>query len=319
MENAPEIRVVGILRPAEDAVATSLTGGIGYLPDLMGFLLDEVNNSKIVKAQLADETVDVFTGLKFATTDEAQPAMSQQDMQAMMAALPADQQAMLAQLPPDQAMQMMAQYMPAPSTATLEDNLTALGVASEDDPSSIYLYPIDFEAKEDIEEIIAAYNKTLPEERQIRYTDYVGLMMSSVTTIVNAISYILIAFVAISLVVSSIMIGIITYISVLERTKEIGILRAIGASKRDISRVFNAETLIVGFTAGAIGIGVTLLLNILVNHIIFTLTTIPNAAGLPMAAGLILVGISMLLTFIAGLIPSRLAAKKDPVVALRTE
>ncbi|MBQ7114498.1 MAG: ABC transporter ATP-binding protein/permease [Clostridia bacterium] len=319
LENAPEIRVVGILRPAEDAVATSLTGGIGYLPDLMGFLLDEVNNSEIVKAQLADETVDVFTGLKFATTDEAQPAMSQQDMQAMMAALPADQQAMLAQLPPDQAMQMMAQYMPAPSTATLEDNLTALGVASEDDPSSIYLYPIDFEAKEDIEEIIAAYNKTLPEERQIRYTDYVGLMMSSVTTIVNAISYILIAFVAISLVVSSIMIGIITYISVLERTKEIGILRAIGASKRDISRVFNAETLIVGFTAGAIGIGVTLLLNILVNHIIFTLTTIPNAAGLPMAAGLILVGISMLLTFIAGLIPSRLAAKKDPVVALRTE
>ena len=156
-------------------------------------------------------------------------------------------------------------------------------------------------------------------QRQIRYTDYVGIMMSSITTIINAITYVLIAFVAISLVVSSIMIGVITLISVQERTKEIGILRAVGASKKDISRVFNAETLIVGFTAGALGIGVTLLLNLLVNHIIFTLTSIPNAAGLPPVAGLILVGISMVLTFIAGLIPSRLAAKKDPVVALRTE
>ncbi len=319
LANAPEIRVVGILRPADDAVATSLTGGIGYMPGLMHFLLEQVNESEIVKAQLADETVDVFTGLKFATGTETQTAMSPQDMQAVMATLPPDQQAMMAQLPPEQAMEMMAPYMPVPSAATLESNLSLLGVSTEDDPSSIYLYPIDFEAKEEIEKIIADYNRTLPEEEQIRYTDYVGLMMSSVTTIVNAISYILIAFVAISLVVSSIMIGIITYISVLERTKEIGILRAIGASKRDISRVFNAETLIVGFTAGALGIGVTLLLNLLVNHIIFTLTSIPNAAGLPMGAGLVLVGISMLLTFIAGLIPSRVAAKKDPVVALRTE
>ncbi|MBR6810672.1 MAG: ABC transporter permease, partial [Clostridia bacterium] len=242
-----------------------------------------------------------------------------QDMQLMLASLPPEQQAMMAQLPPEQQMQMMAQYAPKASDATLEGNLSLLGVSQEDDPSSIYLYPIDFEAKEEIEQLIAAYNEGKPDDQQIRYTDYVGLMMSSVTTIVNAISYILIAFVAISLVVSSIMIGIITYISVLERTKEIGILRAIGASKRDISRVFNAETLIVGFTAGALGIGVTLLLNLLVNHIIFTLTSIPNAAGLPPLAGLILVGISMVLTFIAGLIPSRLAAKKDPVVALRTE
>jgi len=143
--------------------------------------------------------------------------------------------------------------------------------------------------------------------------------MSSVTTIINAISYVLIAFVAISLVVSSIMIGIITYISVLERTKEIGILRAIGASKRDISRVFNAETLIVGFVAGAIGILVTLLLVMLMNVVIQSVTGIPNLAGLPARAGFILVGISMVLTFIAGLIPSRMAAKKDPVVALRTE
>ena len=186
-------------------------------------------------------------------------------------------------------------------------------------PSAINIYPIDFEAKEKITAIIDAYNATADEADQIQYTDYVGLMMSSVTTIINAISYVLIAFVAISLVVSSIMIGIITYISVLERTKEIGILRSIGASKRDISRVFNAETLIVGFTAGAIGIAATLLLNIVINMVIQSLTGIHHAAGLPLAGGGILVGISMLLTFIAGLIPSRMAAKRDPVVALRSE
>ena len=318
LENAPEIRIVGILRPAEDAVATSVTGGIGYRAELMQFLLEKVNNSEIVKEQLAHQDTDIFTGLAFAA-GEAQPAMSQQDMQMMMASLPAEQQAMMAQMSPEQLAQMMAQYAPKASNATLEENLSLLGVSQADDPSSIYLYPIDFEAKEQIENLIKEYNAALPEEDRIRYTDYVGLMMSSVTTIVNAISYILIAFVAISLVVSSIMIGIITYISVLERTKEIGILRAIGASKRDISRVFNAETLIVGFTAGALGIGVTLLLNQLVNYIIYSLTSIPNAAGLPPLAGLILVGISMVLTFIAGLIPSRFAAKKDPVVALRTE
>ncbi len=318
LENAPVIRIVGIIRPAEDAVATSVTGGIGYREELMHFLLEKVNESEIVKEQLANEQTDVFTGLLFATGD-AQPAMSQQDMQLMLSSLPPEQQAMMAQMTPEQQMQMMAQYAPKSSSATLEGNLSLLGVSQEDDPSSIYLYPIDFEAKEEIEQLIADYNATRPEDDQIRYTDYVGLMMSSVTTIVNAISYILIAFVAISLVVSSIMIGIITYISVLERTKEIGILRAIGASKRDISRVFNAETLIVGFAAGAFGIGATLLLNLLVNHIIYTLTSIPNAAGLPPMAGLVLVGISMILTFIAGLIPSRFAAKKDPVVALRTE
>ncbi len=318
LQNAPEIRIVGIVRPAEDAVATSVTGGVGYRPELMSFLLDKVNGSEIVQDQQQHPDTDVFTGLKFST-GEAQPAMSQEMMQQMMATLPPEQQAMMAQMSPEQMAAMAAQYAPKASNATLEGNLEILGVSSEDDPASIYLYPIDFEAKEEIEKIIAAYNETLPEEEQIRYTDYVGLMMSSVTTIVNAISYILIAFVAISLVVSSIMIGIITYISVLERTKEIGILRAIGASKRDISRVFNAETLIVGFTAGAIGIGSTLLLNQLVNYIIYSLTSIPNAAGLPMGSGFVLVGISMLLTFIAGLIPSRLAAKKDPVVALRTE
>jgi len=223
------------------------------------------------------------------------------------------------QMPEAQMKAMMAMYMPPVSNATLDENLLRLGVSDINAPSAIHIYPKDFEAKEQITRIIDEYNASVPEEDALRYTDYVGLMMSSVTTIINAITYILIAFVAISLVVSSIMIGIITYISVLERTKEIGILRAIGASKKDISRVFNAETLIVGFSAGALGIGVTLALDVLANTIIRTLTTLPNIAVLPPAAAVILILISMLLTFIAGLIPSRLAAKKDPVVALRSE
>ena len=318
IEKAPKIRVVGILRPAEDAVATSVSGGIGYRPELMHYLLDQVNESEIVQEQMANRDTDIFTGLAFAGND-AQTAMTYADVQAMVATLPPEQQAFVANMSEEELMKMAQRYAPPTSDATLDGNLKLLGVSSEDDPVCIYIYPRDFESKEKIVALIDEYNASVGENEQIRYTDYVGLMMSSVTTIVNAISYILIAFVAISLVVSSIMIGIITYISVLERTKEIGILRAIGASKKDISRVFNAETLIVGFAAGAIGIGSTLLLVQLVNTIVYSLTSIRNAAGLPINAALILVGISMLLTFIAGLIPSRLAAKKDPVVALRTE
>ncbi|MBQ9704524.1 MAG: FtsX-like permease family protein, partial [Clostridia bacterium] len=184
----------------------------------------------------------------------------------------------------------------------------------------ISIYPKDFEAKEEIVDLIAQYNDAQEEIDKITYTDTVALLMSSVTTIINAISYVLIAFVAISLIVSSIMIGIITYISVLERTKEIGILRAIGASKKDISRVFNAETLIVGFAAGAIGIISTLLLNIVINIILYSLTGLATLkATLPVVGAIVLVLISMGLTLIAGLIPSRVAAKKDPVIALRTE
>ena len=213
------------------------------------------------------------------------------------------------------------EYMPQTvSDSTYEDNLKALGYVDKNSPSAISIYSSTFEAKDAIADIIADYNNSVPEEDKITYTDYVALLMSSVTSIINAISYVLIAFVAISLVVSSIMIGIITYISVLERTKEIGILRSIGASKRDISRVFNAETLIIGFTSGAIGIGLTLLLTIPINYIIQTLTGISNiGAELPWLGGVLLVAISMLLTFIAGLIPSKIAARKDPVVALRTE
>ena len=203
---------------------------------------------------------------------------------------------------------------------TLKSMLKRLGDAEQADPMTINFYAVDFASKEKIEAVIAEYNASVADADKIEYTDLVGTMMSSVTVIVDAISYVLIAFVSISLVVSSIMIGIITYISVLERIKEIGILRAIGASKRDISRVFNAETLIIGFAAGAIGIIFTLLLCIPINLIIHTLSGISNInAILPIGAAFILVGISMALTLIAGLIPSRIASKKDPVVALRTE
>ncbi len=212
-------------------------------------------------------------------------------------------------------------YMPATmSDSTYEQNLSTLGVVEKDTPSTINIYAATFEAKDKIAEAIQRYNSEVDEKDEITYTDYVALMMSSITTIINVISYVLIAFVAISLVVSSIMIGIITYISVLERTKEIGILRAIGASKKDVSRVFNAETLIVGFTAGVIGIGSTLLLCIPTNEIIQNLSGISNiGAELPAIAAITLVLISMGLTFIAGLIPSGIAAKKDPVEALRSE
>ena len=205
------------------------------------------------------------------------------------------------------------------SASSQYTNLKTLGVISMDTPSSISIYPMNFEAKERIVDIIADYNANHDEDHQITYTDIVGMFMSSVTDIVNAISYILIAFVAISLIVSSIMIGIITYISVLERTKEIGILRSIGASKKDISRVFNAETVIIGLTSGCIGIGVTLLLLIPINIIIESITNIAGLAVLPWVGAIALIGISMLLTLIAGLMPSRVAAKKDPVIALRTE
>ncbi len=198
-----------------------------------------------------------------------------------------------------------------------------LGAADLSNPSTINIYAKDFESKEKLTDILEKYNDDMEaagqEDKVIQYTDYVGLMMSSVSDVINAISYVLIAFVAISLVVSSIMIGIITYISVLERTKEIGILRSIGASKRDISHVFNAETLIVGFVAGALGIIITILLNIPINIIIESIADISGVASLPAGGAVILVIISMLLTFIAGLIPSRVAAKKDPVIALRSE
>jgi putative ABC transport system permease protein len=225
-------------------------------------------------------------------------------------------------IPDDQfaAMEEML-YKLAPQTdATYDSTMKQLGAAEKASPAAIHFYATDFESKDAIEAFIKEYNDGVEEIDKLKYTDVVGLMMSSVTTILNAITYVLIAFVAISLVVSSIMIGIITYISVLERTKEIGILRAIGASKKDVSRVFNAETLIVGFVAGMIGILSTLLLNMLINVILFHLTEIPDLkAVLPIEGAVVLVVISMALTLIAGLFPSKLAAKRNPVEALRSE
>ena len=323
VDNGEEIRVVGIIRPKVDTVATSMSGSIGYTHTLTEHLINAINSSELVRQQLADPETDVFTGLPFeAQSDTGSGENAEFDI----STLPEEQQAYLASLPEEERTALLAQYADAASAssgATYEGNLRLLGVTDLNSPSTISLYPKNFAAKEELLSIIADYNNQQAaeghDENTIQYTDYVGLLMSSVSTIVDVISYVLIAFVAISLVVSSIMIGIITYISVLERTKEIGILRSIGASKRDISRVFNAETLIVGFVAGLMGILITLLLTLPINAIIESLTGISSAASLPVTGAVILVIISMFLTFIAGLIPSRLAAKKDPVEALRTE
>lgn len=326
LDNSRELKVVGILKAQSDSASnTSSSGSVGYLSSLMTELIDDINKSDIVKKQKEDEKTDVFTGFPFAEDKE----YTMDDLNAYIATLPSEAQAqfngyiasMQAEgLNDKQIVSKFETYLKAgTSNATYEGNLEKLGVSDISNPSRISIYPKDFNSKENISNIIDDYNKGVKEKDRITYTDYIGLMLSSVTTIINAISYILIAFVSISLVVSSIMIGIITYISVLERTKEIGILRAMGASKRDVSNVFNAETIIIGLFAGAIGIGVTLLLLVPINAIISAITDIAGLAVLPTSGGIILVVISMLLTFIAGLIPSRLAAKKDPVIALRTE
>ncbi len=313
IENAEDLKIVGIVRPSSNSSTMQKGGYIGYLPELATHMVDKVNKSEIVKAQKADKDIDVFTNKPFAKDGENNDEID-------MSALSDEQKQQLMQLPEEQRQAMIKQIAAqSVSTATYDDNMTKLGVADINEPSTIKIYPIDFEAKDEICNLIDEYNDGKNEENQITYTDLVGVMISSVTTIINAISYILIAFVAISLVVSSIMIGIITYISVLERTKEIGVLRSIGASKKDISRVFNAETLLVGFAAGAIGIGVTLLLLIPINIIIYSFTSISTIASLPVVGAVVLVIISMTLTFIAGLIPAKIAAKKDPVVALRSE
>ena len=329
LQNAETVKIVGILRPSSDAANTTY-GVIGYTGELMTHLVEQVNQSAIVQAQKDQPNIDIFTGLAFADPD-AEPIVytMEQLINEVIPALPAEAQAqMLASIsqmqgmgmPDEQIAATISKYMTAASSkSTYEDNMDILGVADFDDPAYISIYPIDFEAKDAITDIIANYNSGVEEKDQITYTDFVGLMMSSITTIINAISYILIAFVGISLVVSSIMIGIITNISVLERTKEIGILRAVGASKKDISRVFNAETFIVGLCAGIVGIVVTEILIIPTNFLIHNLAGLEANAYLSPVAALILVAISVFLTFIAGLIPSRNAANKDPVVALRTE
>ena len=313
LENSKEIKIVGIIRPKEEAVATSISGAIGYTSMLKEYVINEINNTEIAKAQKENPEINIFTGAEFVENPETTFDYNN---------LSEEQKAYMQTLSDEELAEFMATYTQN-NNATYESNLETLGVVDLDSPSTINIYPKDFESKDQITNLIEEYNNKKREEGKeenvISYTDIVGVMMNSVSTIIDVISYILIAFVAISLIVSSIMIGIITYISVLERTKEIGILRSIGASKKDISRVFNAETFIVGITAGLIGIGVTVLITIPINLIINSLAAISNAAILPINGAIILVIISVVLTMIAGLIPARFAAKKDPVEALRTE
>ena len=312
VDSSPEIKVVGILRPNEEAAVTSVSSTIGYTHELTEYVIEEVNKTEIAQEQLASPDVNIFTGLPFSDSNDKFSIDQLTD----------EQKAYLATLSQEELSLLLTQYSEN-ANASYEDNLLTLGVVDIDKPSSIRIYPKDFDSKEEIIQIIEDYNQDKEssgnEADVIRYTDIVGVMMSSVSTIIDTISYILIAFVAISLIVSSIMIGIITYISVLERTKEIGILRAIGASKKDVSRVFNAETFIEGLVAGTMGILITVLLNIPINMIIKHVVGISGIASLPVVGAIILVIISMILTVIAGLVPSRMASKKDPVEALRTE
>ena len=420
-DKAIELRIVGIIRESENAVASMLQGSLAYTYALTDKLIEIAEENEAVKAQLADKSTDVISGLPFKTDENSDPTdaekaeMFREYADAVTSAekaefykaamsIPSDEylqnavNTALAGLSEDDYTEILSEAFAAQTgadvssvrdyidglsgdeklayitdivkakvisdyagqvtaglsrygdaelaamfdssdfdTATLamlydnfipnafsdstyEETLKKLGYVDKNEPSAINIFARTFEDKDEISSLITEYNKNASEEDEISYTDYVALLMSSITTIISAISYVLIAFVAISLVVSSIMIGIITYISVIERTKEIGILRAIGASKRDVSRVFNAETLIVGFVSGALGIGITLLLNIVINIILHSLTGIPTLnAILPWQGAVILVLISMLLTYIAGLIPSGIAARKDPVIALRSE
>ena len=415
------LKVSGILRPAEDAAANMMQGSFAYTAELTGYLFERNNESDILRAQHADESVDVFTGLPFRTADQEEPAAEEKQTAFGEYLEEADEEAKaemyiwINSQPSDIELQMMiaeqmegldreqiesqtiAQYAeqmgvdeetiseyiagmddetlfglveqvlteqtleqyrlaaeeqfsgldvpalaglldrqelteeqyvklydefmpPTVSEATLEDNLELLGEVDPESPEAIYLYSSTFRNKDAVSDGITAYNEAQTEEDQITYTDFVALLMSSITTIINGITYLLIAFVAISLIVSSIMIGIITYISVLERTKEIGILRSIGASKNNVSNVFIAETLIEGLAAGVLGIAVAWLLTFPINRIVYHYTEIENLrAVLPWEVALALIGISIFLTVVAGLIPSRMAAKKDPVEALRTE
>lgn len=295
--SAETIRVVGIIKAHENTSLTT-TGAIGYTKELTNYVIDKVNNSEIVKAQKDNPNINVFTGKSFddinISIDPSIYTLSESEIKAYIENI-------------------------MDTKSTYEDNLKKLGVVDTTNPDTINIYPKDFKSKDNIVDIIDKYNEGKTDSDKITYTDTVGMMMKSVTSIVNIISYVLIAFVGISLVVSSIMIGIITYISVLERRKEIGILRAIGARKKDISRVFNAEAIIEGLAAGILGILITLLLSLLGNIIVSHVLDVDNIMHLELSNAIILILISVLLTFIAGLVPSRIASKKDPVIALREE
>ena len=311
VKNGETMKVVGIIQPKEKALSKSEMGGIYYTNALEKHVVEEVEKSDIVKEQKENKDTNVFTGTPFSKNEKFSLS-SLSDEQKM-------QMAMLSQ-------EDLAAYMSSYNdnvNATYESNLEKLGAVDMNSPSYINIYAKSFDDKEAVADLINTYNEKQEadgkESNVISYNDIVGTMMDSVTSIIDMISYVLMAFVSVSLIVSSIMIGIITYISVLERTKEIGILRAIGASKKDISRVFNAETFIIGLISGLIGIGITVALNIPISMIIEDMSGVANVSSLPVAGGIVLVLITLVLTIIAGLIPSRIASKKDPVEALRSE
>ncbi len=348
-ENGIKLRVSGIIRASSDSAQSVFSSVVGYTSALTDEIIALAEKSEIVKAQRQSPDKDIISGMSFDPDDDetkiedtktyisslgnSGTASQWKTIAATLYSSDPAQQQVIAQADENALAAMLDAFMQDPSDEVLlsiyentisvgsyEDNLTKFGYVSKDAPTSINIYADTFESKDLIAECIQNYNREATEENQIVYTDFVALLISSVTTIINVISYVLIAFVSVSLVVSSIMIGIITYISVLERTKEIGILRAIGASKRNVSQVFTAETFIIGLCSGAIGVGLSALLLIPVNAIIHAVAgTSEVSAVLPVGAAIILVIISVILTLIGGMIPSRKAAKKDPVTALRSE
>ena len=323
VEQIVSAQMEGLSRADIEAMITQqYAGQMGVDADTIASYIQKMSDEELFSQ--VEEAIRQQVREQYATGVQAQfAAMSQAQLAAMLDAAAGAAASNLPVQPLEdwQLVYLYDHYMPATrSDSTYEQNLDLLGYVDLDVPSTISLYASTFADKNEIADLIAQYNEGKEEAEQITYTDYVALLMSSITDIISGISYLLIAFVSISLIVSSIMIGIITYISVLERTKEIGILRAVGASKRDVSRVFNAETLIVGLGAGVIGIAVTLLLILPINAILYHYTGIAGLkAALPPARAVILVAISALLTIIAGLIPARVAARKDPVEALRSE
>ena len=314
IENGLELKIVGVLRQKEGTSSgvNSPSGGVAYTSDLIDYTSEQVQNSDIVKEQEANPTINVFTGKAFAK--DPKPFNS--------ADLTEEEKIQLVKLTPEQQAQYIQQYNEN-SAATYEENLAKLGVIDKSKPAAIEFYTSSFQQKQELKDFINAYNTAKKDagedDKVLAYSDDIQTIMSSITTMVGVITTVLVGFVAISLIVSSIMIAIITYISVLERTKEIGILRAMGASKKDIRRIFTAETAIEGFISGVLGIGITLLATLPINAVVAKMTNVENVAQLPWEAALILIGISIVLTMLAGLIPSRIAAKKDPVESLRSE
>ena len=359
LENAVELKVSGIIRPKVEAQNADISTAVGYTTQLTDYIISHTDESAVIKAQEEDSEINVLTGMAFETSDDATKVNDAKEYlgslsisekasfyQLMMyytsnntevdassvgqsgvsaGTVAMDEATMAAALDqwlandPDQEI-LITVYDEYLAGSTYEDNMNAFGKVSYDAPSSISIYTDSFENKEAITACIEKYNETASEDARITYTDYVAMLTSSITTIIDGISYVLIAFVGISLIGSCIMIGIITHISVMERTKEIGILRALGASKRNISQVFNAETFIIGCCAGLLGIGISLLALIPINSIIEQLSGITGlTAQLPVASSLVLIAISIVITILGGLLPAKKAAKKDPVIALRTE